>query len=714
MIHVYTNELLPNIPPPIGFNKWPPMVVSKSRSFPDNAALSTVYTVYSIAVHPKVIELFSTNSEASSATCSRIMRQLRKKYGEALVLEYEKVPVEYKKKDQKLYQILVPYDYLNLMKSEGILLNGIPCLEDEKDMYDLKTGEIVQYYVSSSTTSLSRENSTTQSTTSDTTNATTSTSSNSSPSLSRANSTFVRTNSTFSRTNSLIDNSSGTTGTSQDQIKETTRQPLSALQSLIASKNVINLQNNSARLKKNALSSSGTTPTTSNISTASAISTLSSEELLEERLNSLLPKRQKLQIPFIITRSHGIIIRNKPDRFSTGVVYPSSHILYVIGRYEFNNEIWFESTKGWILDSNPASSNLENSISISSSSSSPRSSSISPTSSPSTSFSASSSSSTDRTSRISVSGCGAINPQMNEIQTSSIIKPHTMGKINSIEIMNTRFEEFSTHILLQKYFYKSFHPLILSSSNNTSNSTSNTSFFSYFFNVNPIPTSDRFYSSFNFFTRFNLKINYQNLININKIIKENQDPNSNGFNEDGTILLSRSLLDIFYLRYFLLTNKNFIPVITSSSSNISNSGSGSTESYQTNLSELFNYNLSSSKFLSNNKKLLAYATSSSEKKALSSKEIDLILTNNCYNNWLTDIDYLDGDLILINDVHYLLKIINNVQYWLNQFLVNSYSIYSIYSSKNKKCKAIIDFLTPSNEIDVPLMYSELEFQSVKK
>lgn len=74
----------------LGFNKWPFMILTPARSIiEDKEGGNSEVTVYDAVVNPGVVSLCNKDPQAKEAACLRVMRLLKKKYGEDLQLEYK-------------------------------------------------------------------------------------------------------------------------------------------------------------------------------------------------------------------------------------------------------------------------------------------------------------------------------------------------------------------------------------------------------------------------------------------------------------------------------------------------------------------------------------------------------------------------------------------------------------------------------------------------
>eukprot|EP01039_Chlorochromonas_danica_P007195 gene7195-7962_t len=90
----------------LGYNKWPFMVLSGPRQLVEDPNQPTV-ALYDAVVHPAVIAHCQKDSQAKDAACARVMRLLRKQYGEDLQTEF-KLPKITKRYKGELVAIALP------------------------------------------------------------------------------------------------------------------------------------------------------------------------------------------------------------------------------------------------------------------------------------------------------------------------------------------------------------------------------------------------------------------------------------------------------------------------------------------------------------------------------------------------------------------------------------------------------------------------------
>jgi hypothetical protein len=105
----------------IGYSKWPFMILTPSRTIQEekeSAGSAAEISVYDAIVNPAVLVTCGKNPEAKDATCARVLRLLKKQYGEDLQEEY-KLPKIAKRYKGEIQTVLVPVDIQQLSKTRS-------------------------------------------------------------------------------------------------------------------------------------------------------------------------------------------------------------------------------------------------------------------------------------------------------------------------------------------------------------------------------------------------------------------------------------------------------------------------------------------------------------------------------------------------------------------------------------------------------------------
>eukprot|EP01033_Poteriospumella_lacustris_P009641 gene9641-6897_t len=105
----------------IGFNKWPFMIMTPVRTIQEEkegSGGSAEISVYDAIVNPAVLVTCGKNPEAKDATCARVLRLLKKQYGEDLQEEY-KLPKIAKRYKGEIQTVLIPVDVQQLSKTRS-------------------------------------------------------------------------------------------------------------------------------------------------------------------------------------------------------------------------------------------------------------------------------------------------------------------------------------------------------------------------------------------------------------------------------------------------------------------------------------------------------------------------------------------------------------------------------------------------------------------
>lgn len=119
-INLCEHSEVPNVPLvlSLGYNKWPFMVLTPARVIPDGGG---DVTVYDAVVNPAVVVQCNKDNTAKDATCARVMRLLKKQYGEDLQPEF-KLPKITKRYKGEIVAVHLPATVQNMARSRSSVL----------------------------------------------------------------------------------------------------------------------------------------------------------------------------------------------------------------------------------------------------------------------------------------------------------------------------------------------------------------------------------------------------------------------------------------------------------------------------------------------------------------------------------------------------------------------------------------------------------------
>lgn len=105
----------------IGYNKWPFLLLSPARTIveeKEGSSGTVEISVYDAIVNPQVVAITQKNAEAKDAACARVLRLLKKQYGEDLQEDY-KLPKISRRYKGDIQPFLMPVDITTVSKTRS-------------------------------------------------------------------------------------------------------------------------------------------------------------------------------------------------------------------------------------------------------------------------------------------------------------------------------------------------------------------------------------------------------------------------------------------------------------------------------------------------------------------------------------------------------------------------------------------------------------------
>jgi hypothetical protein len=341
----------------LGFNKWPFMIITPARTLQDGKGggdgedANMDISIYDAVVNPAVVNICAKDPQAKDATCLRIMRLLKKKFGEDLQLEY-KLPKINKRYKGEIQQVLVPSNIQILAKSrssvhvqvaapgERLTLPGQSASETDSNTM-ANAGKINPRYDSSPLqrklsepmpasgntatfqSNLSRKSETPPP-------GQVSSSSMPPPGQSRK--------STMTKLfNNLDDSAHSSPGgvKRNDSLNNNSNPNSPALQRSYTEMNINTVSSVRAGAQRRSVRSSFLNP----IADKNAF------------LKGQDPNMRKVVVPYIIVRSNGITAKATPDKVSAGKILGHGVKVFVVARRIMPDHVaWLKTTEGWIME----------------------------------------------------------------------------------------------------------------------------------------------------------------------------------------------------------------------------------------------------------------------------------------------------------------------------------------------------------------------------